>query len=158
MSHFKQFTFVRQYFRGANVNTSYSGWNKKGAVEEGASVAHEFQWPPHYPKNATLQTKLVNKSWWLSRPKSWRKCPFQLTEINSEITRRGEFKSDLIVLGGVLNDALGWVDLRCVVRLPRTPVLLPCPRQFSGRSRGSIRTPGANARRFPVADHCHSSL
>ena len=31
----------------------------------------------------------------------------QLTEINSEITRRGEFKSDLIVLGGALNDALG---------------------------------------------------
>ena len=29
----------------------------------------------------------------------------QLTEINSEITRRGEFKSDLT--GGALNDALG---------------------------------------------------
>ena len=83
--------------------------------------------------------------------------PVQLTEINSEITRRGEFKSDLIVLGGVLNDALGWVDLGCVVRLPRTPVLLPGPRQFLGRSRGSSRTPGADARRFPVADHCHSS-
>ena len=113
--------------------------------------------PPLSQKRDAPNKPLVNKSWWLSQPKSWRKCPFQLTEINSEITRRGEFKSDLIVLGGVLNDALGWVDLRCVVRLPRTPVLLPCLRQFSGRSRGSIRTPGANARRFPVADHCHSS-
>ena len=74
------------------------------------------------------------------------------------MARRGEFKSDLIVLGGELNDALGWVDLRCVVRLPRTPVLLPRPRQFSGRSRGSTgRTPGAEACRFPIADHCHSS-
>ena len=30
----------------------------------------------------------------------------------------GEFKSDLIVLGGVLNDALGRVGLGCVVPLP----------------------------------------
>ena len=84
--------------------------------------------------------------------------PVQLTGINSEITRRGEFKSNLIVLGGVLNDALGWVDLGCVVRLPRTPVLLPGRRQFLGRSLGSSGTPGADAQRFPVADHCHAYL
>ena len=60
----------------------------------------------------------------------------------------GEFKSDLIVLGGVLNDALGRVGLGCVVRLPVTPVLLPGPRHFSGQSRGDDR-------RFPVADRCH---
>ena len=36
-----------------------------------------------------------------------------------------------------------WVDLGCVARLPRTPVLLPSPRRFSGRSRGSsIEDPG----------------
>ena len=50
-THFRSFTVVRQYFEGGNVNTSYSGLNKKGAsVEEGASVAHEFQWPPIIPK------------------------------------------------------------------------------------------------------------
>ena len=77
--------------------------------------------------------------------------PAQLTEINSEITRCGEFKSDLIVLGGVLNDALGWVDLGCVVRLPGTPVLLPGRRHFLGRSQWNTR--GRDAQRFPVADH-----
>ena len=53
-------------------------------------------------------------------------------------TRCGEFKSDLIVLGGVLNDALGRVGLGCVVRLPVTPVLLPGPRHFSGQSQGKM--------------------
>ena len=57
-THFKSFTFVRQYFQGANVNTSYSGLNKKGAsVEEGASVAHEFQWPPIIPKTLDAPNK-----------------------------------------------------------------------------------------------------
>ena len=43
-THFRSFTVVGQYFEGGNVNTSYCGLNKKGArVEEGASVAHEFQ-------------------------------------------------------------------------------------------------------------------
>ena len=50
----------------------------------------------------------------------------------------GEFKSDLIVLGGVLNDALGRVGLGCVVRLPVTPVLLPGLRHFSGQSQGKM--------------------
>ena len=50
-THFRSSTVVRQYFEGGNVNTSYSGFNKKGAsVEEGASVAHEFQWLPIIPK------------------------------------------------------------------------------------------------------------
>ena len=57
-THFRSFTVVRQYFEGANVNTSYSGLNKKGAsVEEGASVAHEFQWPPIIPKTLDAPNK-----------------------------------------------------------------------------------------------------
>ena len=64
-THFKSFTFVRQYFQGANVNTSYSGLNKKGAVEEGASVAHEFQWAAIIPK-----TRRSKQNWWISRDDS----------------------------------------------------------------------------------------
>ena len=57
-THFRSFTVVRQYFEGGNVNTSYSGPNKKGArVEEGASVAHEFQWPPIIPKTLDAPNK-----------------------------------------------------------------------------------------------------
>ena len=57
-THFRSFTVVRQYFEGGNVNTSYSGLNKKGAsVEEGASVAHEFQWPPIIPKTLDAPNK-----------------------------------------------------------------------------------------------------
>ena len=57
-THFRSFTVVGQYFEGANVNTSYSGLNKKGAsVEEGASVAHEFQWPPIIPKTLDAPNK-----------------------------------------------------------------------------------------------------